>query len=68
MKIFGPYGEVQPGTIPMSQFVLKNPPNQNYRFVDGQGLQLFNPDTGLWHTVISQGAPAQVAQDDGTQE
>jgi hypothetical protein len=35
-------------------------PGANVRFTQGVGLELYNPDTFLWHTLIITGNPAQL--------
>jgi hypothetical protein len=39
--------------------------NTNIRLMPGYGLQIYNPDTNLWHTLLSQGNPAQIDLDAG---
>ncbi len=40
-------------------------PGANARIALGKGLQIFNPDTGLWHTLLCTGNPAQLGLDAG---
>jgi hypothetical protein len=43
-----------------SVFVQKYPANGSIRFKDGQHLQLFNPETGLFHTLSATGLAGSV--------
>lgn len=38
----------------------------NTRLTPGTGLQIFNPTTSLWHTLLISGNPAQIGLDAGT--
>jgi hypothetical protein len=40
-------------------------PGTNARIVSGKGLQIFNSDTNLWHTLLCVGNPAQLGLDAG---
>jgi hypothetical protein len=40
-------------------------PNSNLRIVPGFGLQLYNYDTNLWHTLLCSGNPARISLDAG---
>ena len=48
-----------------AECVFRRQPESNYRLKEGKWLQFHNPDTGLWHTVMGAGSPAQLALDDG---
>ena len=37
------------------QYVLASPPNGSFRIKNGQHIQLWNPTTLLWHTIIASG-------------
>ena len=60
MIIHGPHGPVA-----LSGYVEKMPADQNYRFKEGKGLQIYNADTARWHTLIAVGDPATLMLDDG---
>lgn len=40
-------------------------PGSNFRLKPGKGLQLYNADTQLWHTITAGGNPAQLGLDAG---
>ena len=41
-------------------------PGTNFRIKENLGLQIFNNDTGLWHTLTVVGNPPQLGLDAGT--
>lgn len=60
MIIYGPHGQIE-----LSGYVEKMPQDQSFRFKEGKGIQIYNGDTGRWHTLIAVGDPASLMLDDG---